>query len=188
MRKKLGIEMLTCIIKSKAPGSNEFILHAPDHFDLRIQCDKRDAFLDLLKLRFAHMKPDVTLRVYALPQANLKDYHVTPNRRGGVEHYPPDEFRLGDQEIKSEMDYLRESAASMAPAKQPPKEEAKKAGAAAGMAKGTATTASSTSMMSGGSSSTSLDTEDHFDFAAPERKDTKEKRSGEQDVKSMTSE
>jgi hypothetical protein len=64
LRKKLGIDMLTCIIKSKS--SNEFVLHAPDQFDLRIQCDRREAFLDLLKLRFAHMQPAITLRVYAI--------------------------------------------------------------------------------------------------------------------------
>ena len=31
---------------------------------------------------------------------NLKDYHVTPNRRGGVENIPAEEFRLHDDEIK----------------------------------------------------------------------------------------
>lgn len=56
--------MLTCIIKSKT--STEFVLHAPSEFDLRIQCDRREAFLDLLKLRFAHMQPAVTLKVYAM--------------------------------------------------------------------------------------------------------------------------
>ena len=58
--------MLTCIIKCKQTGSNELILHSPDHFDLRLQCDRRDAFLDLLKLRFAHMKPDLTLKVFGV--------------------------------------------------------------------------------------------------------------------------
>lgn len=58
--------MLTCVIKCKAAGSSEFILHAPDHFDLRVQSDRRDAFIDLLKLRFAHMKPDVTLKVFGV--------------------------------------------------------------------------------------------------------------------------
>jgi len=66
MRKQLGIDHISAIIKSKAP-STEFILHSPDKFDLRIQCDRREAFLDLLKLRFAHMKPEVTLKVYAVP-------------------------------------------------------------------------------------------------------------------------
>ncbi len=55
------------------------------------------------------MKPDVTLRVYAVPQANLKDYHVTPNKRGGIEHLPTDEFRMPDEEIKSAVEFERES-------------------------------------------------------------------------------
>jgi hypothetical protein len=66
-RKELSIDQLNCVIKSKAAGSKEFILHSSDHFDMRIQCDRRDAFLDLLKLRFAHMKSDVTLKVYGVP-------------------------------------------------------------------------------------------------------------------------
>jgi len=35
-RKELSIDQLTCVIKSKAQGSKEFILHAPDSFDLRV--------------------------------------------------------------------------------------------------------------------------------------------------------
>lgn len=70
----MGIEMLTCIIKGK--GSNEFILHAPDHFDLRIQCDRRDAFLDLLKLRFAHMKADITLKVFLVVRVIIVDIYL----------------------------------------------------------------------------------------------------------------
>ena len=90
MRKQLGIEHILTVIKSKAPGSFEFILHAPDKFDLRICCDRRDAFLDLLKLRFAHMRPDITLKVFGVPQPSLREYHITPNRRGGIEHLPND--------------------------------------------------------------------------------------------------
>jgi len=71
LRKKLGIEMLTCVIKCKATGSTEFILHAPDHFDLRVQTDRREAFIDLLKLRFAHMKPDVTLKVFGVVRSYM---------------------------------------------------------------------------------------------------------------------
>jgi hypothetical protein len=108
-RKELSIDQLTCVIKSKAQGSKEFILHAPDSFDLRVQCDRREAFLDLLKLRFAHMKSDITLKVYGVAQAGLKEYHVTPNRRFGMEHLPPDEDRLHDEEIKSRDEYERDS-------------------------------------------------------------------------------
>jgi hypothetical protein len=129
LRKKLGIEMLTCIIKSKAAGSNEFILHAPDLFDLRIQCDRREAFLDLLKLRFAHMKPEMTLKVYGIA-GNLKDFHVTPNKRGGIENLPPDEFRLHDNEIKCAAEYESEHKPKpVAAAAHPRPEEQKKIGA-----------------------------------------------------------
>ena len=121
--------MLTCIIKSKAPSSNEFILHAPDLFDLRIQCDRREAFLDLLKLRFAHMKPEVTLKVYGI-SGNLKDFHVTPNKRGGIENLPPDEFRLHDDEIKCAAEYESEvKPKSVAAAVASKPEEQKKIGA-----------------------------------------------------------
>ena len=90
MRKQLGIDHISAIIKSKATSSTEFILHSPDKFDLRIQCDRREAFLDLLKLRFAHMKPEVTLKVFGIPQPTLREYHITPNKRGGIEHLPAD--------------------------------------------------------------------------------------------------
>jgi hypothetical protein len=93
IRKQLGINHISAIIKSKAAGSTEFILHSPDKFDLRIQCDRREAFLDLLKLRFAHMKPEVTLKVFGIPQPTLREYHITPNKRGGIEHLPADQFR-----------------------------------------------------------------------------------------------
>ena len=109
MRKHLGIDYISTVIKSKAPGSTEFILHAPDKFDMRIQCDRRDAFLDLLKLRFAHMKPEVTLKVFGVPQPTLREYHITPNKRSGIEHHPNDQFRLPDEEIQGTIDIERES-------------------------------------------------------------------------------
>ena len=58
------IDDLACLIKSTT--NNEVILHAPQQFDLRIFCDRRDAFLDLLKLMFAKMQPKVTLKIYGV--------------------------------------------------------------------------------------------------------------------------
>jgi hypothetical protein len=143
---------LTCVIKSKAQGSKEFILHAPDQFDMRMQCDRRESFLDLLKLRFAHMKADITLKVFGVPQAGLKEYHVTPNRRSGMEHLPPDEYRLHDEEIKSRDEYERDSqktktssSASSTSSKSSKSEESKKGG--------------------------DSDSDSSFDFKGPDRKD-----------------
>jgi hypothetical protein len=47
--------------------------------------------------------------------ANLKEYHVTPNSRGGIEHLPPDEYRLFDEEIKSAVEFERESQRAAKP-------------------------------------------------------------------------
>ena len=37
---------------------------------------------------------------------------MTPNKRGGIEHLPPDEFRIAADEIKCAAEYERESQAS----------------------------------------------------------------------------
>ena len=52
------------IIKSLV--STEFILHFAGFYDLRILCDRREDFLNLVKLRYAHLKPDTTLKIYGL--------------------------------------------------------------------------------------------------------------------------
>lgn len=67
LRKKMMIEDMGCIIKSQV--SNEFILHFPNHFDLRVTTDsaeRRDDFLNLAKLRFAHLQPNYTLKVFGI--------------------------------------------------------------------------------------------------------------------------
>ena len=60
----MSIDDCNCIIKST--NTPEFILHAPNAFDIRIQCDRRESFLDLLKLMFAKMQPKVTLKIYGV--------------------------------------------------------------------------------------------------------------------------
>ena len=153
-RKELSIDKLNCVIKSKAPGSKEFILHSSDHFDMRIQCDRRDAFLDLLKLRFAHMKSDVTLKVYGVPQPGLKEFHVTPNRRSGMEHLPPDEYRLHDEEIQSRDEYEKQT-------------QQKQMASGKGGKPAAAGKSSKEESKDGMSSASDTDTEGSFDFMAP---------------------
>ena len=77
LRKTLQIDELSCIIKSTS--NNEGILHAPNAFDLRIQCERRDAFLDLLKLMFAKMQPAVTLKIFAV--VNLDENNLYSLRK-----------------------------------------------------------------------------------------------------------
>lgn len=94
---------------------------------------------------------------------------MTPNHRGYMEHLPPEDFRLHDEEIKCASEYERDSQTSHKP-------EAQKKSSAA------------SSQMASGSSTGSLDSEDSFDFVAPERKDLKEKKSQESDQRTMNSE
>ncbi len=82
----------------------------------------------------------------------MKEYHVTPNRRSGMEHLPPDEYRMQDEEIKSREEYERDSKISMS------------------------STMSSTASKAGSKSEESkkgsdTDINGSFDFKAPERKD-----------------
>jgi len=82
LRKQLLIEDLGSIIKSLT--SNEFILNFPLHFDLRVSIDpmeRRDDFLNLVKLRFAHMQPQITLKIYGINTNSLKEFHSTPNKK-----------------------------------------------------------------------------------------------------------
>src|SRR4051812_21105737 len=92
-----------CIIKSTT--SNEFILHFPQHFDLRATLesgDRKEDFLNLVKLRYAHMQPKYTLRVYGVPSNSLKEYHTTPNKKKyNINNLPSEDMRLHDEEIKS---------------------------------------------------------------------------------------
>ena len=47
------IEDLRKVIKSLE--STEFILNFPKFYDIRMQCERREDFLNLIKLRFAHL-------------------------------------------------------------------------------------------------------------------------------------
>jgi hypothetical protein len=58
MRRKLEIKDVRSIIRSLI--SNEIILHFPGIYDFRAtfdSADRRDDFLNLVKLRFAHLVP-----------------------------------------------------------------------------------------------------------------------------------
>jgi hypothetical protein len=77
-----------------------------------IDAENRDEFLDILKLRFAHLQPKVTLRVYGIAHASLKEYHTTSShKKYNINYLPPDSMRMEDEEIKSAIEFERESMA-----------------------------------------------------------------------------
>mmetsp|Transcript_20984 Transcript_20984/g.20104 ORF Transcript_20984/g.20104 Transcript_20984/m.20104 type:complete len:107 (+) Transcript_20984:198-518(+) len=101
------IEDLGYIIRSTI--SNEFILHFPNYYDLRVTADsaeRRDDFLNLAKLRFAHIQPKYTLKIFGIPVGSLKEYHATPNKKKyNFNNMPSDDLRLHDEEIKSAVEF-----------------------------------------------------------------------------------
>lgn len=97
------------------------------------------------------MKSDITLKVFGVPQAGLKEYHVTPNRRSGMEHLPPDEYRMQDEEIKSRDEYERDSQKTKASS--------------------SSSTSSKSSKGEESKKGSESDSDGSFDFKGPERKD-----------------
>lgn len=48
--------------------------------------------------------------MYGIPHNSLKDYHTTPNKKKyNINNLPSEEFRLHDEEIKSAIDFERET-------------------------------------------------------------------------------
>lgn len=58
----------------KSIVSQEVLLYYTDETDIRLQLDPtdKDAFLQMLKLRFANLCPKVNLKVFGVPEESLK--------------------------------------------------------------------------------------------------------------------
>lgn len=44
--------------------AQEYVLHFPDSFDMRLLGGDRDTLFNLINLRFAKLNPAITLKVY----------------------------------------------------------------------------------------------------------------------------
>jgi hypothetical protein len=72
--------------------------------------DRKEDFLNLVKLRFAHLQPKFTLKVFGISTGSLKEYHTTPNKKKyNITNMPTEDFRLYDEEIKSSIEYAKDS-------------------------------------------------------------------------------
>ena len=70
------------------------------------QPERKDDLINLVKLRFAHLKPEQTLHIYGIPNTSLKEFHSTPNKKKfNITNLPNKEHRLFDEEIKSSKEY-----------------------------------------------------------------------------------
>jgi tRNA A-37 threonylcarbamoyl transferase component Bud32 len=98
VRRKIDITDIGAVILSEKTLS-EFVLHVPKEYDYRYNCDSRKEFVDILKLRYANLESDNTLKIYSVSD-NLKMYTTTLNdKKYGLYKLPEESKRLRDDEI-----------------------------------------------------------------------------------------
>jgi hypothetical protein len=98
MRRKIKIVDVGAIILSEK-HKNEFVLHVPKEYDYRYTCDSRKDFVDILKLRYANLDSENTLKIYMVAD-NLKMYTTTLNdKKYGLYKLPEESKRLREEEI-----------------------------------------------------------------------------------------
>jgi hypothetical protein len=105
IRKKVSITDVKYFVKSLDTKSKEMLLFFREGYDFRLTFDGLEEFQNLIKLRFTSLSPKVTLKVYGVPQASLRDF-VAPTKKG---HYtfdasPDDGCRLYNEEIPGTTD------------------------------------------------------------------------------------
>ncbi len=69
-KQKISINELKYIVKSKK--NDQFILYFLNEQDLCLVVKNKDEFINYLKLRFANFCPNTHLKVYGVPEDNLK--------------------------------------------------------------------------------------------------------------------
>jgi len=98
LNKKIPISDCSHIIKNLT-NLREVLLLFEFQNDLRFLLDEREEFLNLLKLRFACVRPDITLRVYGVAGSNLREYLTNKKKRNKVDNLPREDFRHKTEEI-----------------------------------------------------------------------------------------
>jgi hypothetical protein len=91
----MEIKKLNFYIKSTT--SKEFILYDNQGKDNRLSFEERDQFLDFLRMRFASLEKNVTLRVYGIGQDSLKAFRTAATP--GFDNTPDDKYRMEKEEI-----------------------------------------------------------------------------------------
>ena len=111
LKSMLDIKYLHYVIKSMHKDSKELmmIFNNKAKSNMHIILDEElDEFFDLLKLRWALFNPDKTLKVFGVPDSSLMSYHQSSNAdsKYNIVDTPPEKYRLKDEEIISNEEYL----------------------------------------------------------------------------------
>lgn len=99
MRRKIKIVDIGAIILSEKV-IKEFVLHVPKEYDYRYLCDSRNEFIDILKLRYANLDKENTLKIFSVSD-NLRIYTTTlSDKKYGLYKLPEESKRKRDEEIQ----------------------------------------------------------------------------------------
>ena len=74
---------------------------------LQRSVDERLRVFDLLRLRWININPNSSLRVYGVEQKEIMQYHTTNTNKYNISNLPPDEYRLKNQEVICNEDYIK---------------------------------------------------------------------------------
>ena len=111
VKSNIDIKYLDYVIKSCHPQSNEYMLcfnnKQKSNMHMILHLDWQE-FFDYLKLRWVKFNPEKTLKVFGVPEKSLMQYHQTASNANKYDiiNIPPEEYRLRDEEIISQQEYL----------------------------------------------------------------------------------
>mmetsp|Transcript_34096 Transcript_34096/g.33643 ORF Transcript_34096/g.33643 Transcript_34096/m.33643 type:complete len:271 (+) Transcript_34096:115-927(+) len=98
VRRKISITDVGAIILS-GKKEKEFVLHVPKEYDYRYVCEFRDEFVNILKLRFANLDSENTLKIFSVSD-NLGMYTTTlKDKKYGLYKLPEESQRKREEEI-----------------------------------------------------------------------------------------
>ena len=98
LRRRIKIIDVAAVILSEK-NTKEFVLHIPKEYDYRYICESRKEFIDILKLRYANLDSENTLKIYAVSE-NLRNYTTTLNdKKYGLYKLPEESKRKREEEI-----------------------------------------------------------------------------------------
>jgi len=69
---------------------------------MRLKFDEREDFLDMVKMRFNILAPDIQLRIYGIPKDTLKEFKQNSSKKASTKYAfdnaPDDQYRLRNEE------------------------------------------------------------------------------------------
>lgn len=103
LRRVIMIKFLSGVTKNLSKASSEFVIHVENQPDYRISCEKRNEFIDTLKLAYITLRKD-NLKIFGIPKTKSLVDFVTTERdiQKGKTRMPLALSRLTDEDLMSD--------------------------------------------------------------------------------------